>query len=175
MSKHRIHECILVVLVLLMVPLYVHAQEDECSPDTFAPVLYGCPLEADVYVPCGSQLPPYGDVGATDNCDGSLVPVFTELISPDGKTITRSWTATDQAGNSASCSQRITINDNTPPQITCPGDISVEATSNAGADADFTPVSTDNCSIVLSECSNLPGSTFPLGETTVTCTAFDNA
>ena len=38
------------------------------------------------------------------------------------------WTATDSAGNSATATQMVTIQDTTPPAITAPGDITAEAT-----------------------------------------------
>src|SRR5437899_13096414 len=34
--------------------------------------------------------------------------------------IDRTWTATDGCGNSASCLQRITVQDTTPPRLICP-------------------------------------------------------
>src|SRR2546425_2157799 len=48
-------------------------------------------------------------------------------------TTTVTYSATDQSGNSSSCSSSITVVDTTPPSITCPAPITAEATSFAGA------------------------------------------
>ena len=44
----------------------------------------------------------------------------------DEYTLTRTWTAEDNCGNTSSCSQVITVEDNTAPVITCPVDETVE-------------------------------------------------
>jgi len=86
-------------------------------------------------------------------------------------------TATDAAGNSSSCSFRVTVVDTTAPSIACPGDLTVEASSAVGASVVYpTPTASDavtaNPSVV---CSPASGTTFPLGTTTVACTATDAA
>ena len=90
--------------------------------DTTPPVLSGCP--SDTTVQCYADVPGRANVTATDNCDGPITPVFSETQSNPGSScnnvITRTWTATDACGNSASCSQTIAVEDNTPPVISCP-------------------------------------------------------
>ncbi|MFV5686973.1 T9SS type A sorting domain-containing protein, partial [Flavobacterium sp. GB2R13] len=57
--------------------------------------------------------------------------------------ITRTWKATDCAGNFSTCVQKITVQDITKPVITCPVDVSFECDavgSNFG-----TATATDNC------------------------------
>src|SRR5204862_457307 len=49
---------------------------------------------------------------------------------------------TDGCGNTAECSQKVTVEDHTPPTITCPGNKSVECTSTWSFDA---PSATDTC------------------------------
>jgi HYR domain-containing protein len=66
--------------------------------------------------------------------------------------------------------------DQAPPDVTCPGSASVEATSAAGATIAFDATATDDCSLDPAiACVPPSGSTFPLGTTTVTCTASDEA
>ncbi|MFL6333459.1 MAG: pectinesterase family protein, partial [Pyrinomonadaceae bacterium] len=64
---------------------------------------------------------------------------------------------------------------NTAPVLTLPADITVEATSAAGAVVNFNATATDaedgTLGVLL---SNQPGSTFPVGTTTVTATAQDS-
>lgn len=68
----------------------------------------------------------------------------------------------------------VTVVDTTPPVLTLPPDTTLAATSAAGAVGTFTATASDLVDgSVLVECSPLSGSTFPLGTTTVVCTASD--
>ncbi len=78
----------------------------------------------------------------------------------------------------ASCSFTVTVNDTQPPAIACPAGItSVAAVScpiPAGrAVAYTTPTPVDNCPGATVACVPPSGATFPVGTTTVTCTATD--
>src|SRR5204862_3250487 len=89
-------------------------------------------------------------------------------------TTTVSLQATDAAGNTATGSFSVTVRDATPPTLALPSDITAEATSAAGAVVTFAPSSTDN--VDGSEavvCDPPSGSVFPLGTTTVRCSATD--
>ncbi|MDY0143160.1 MAG: T9SS type A sorting domain-containing protein [Bacteroidales bacterium] len=61
---------------------------------------------------------------ATDNCVGTIVgvPDVGFPITTQGTTVI-TWTFTDENGNSVTQTQNVTINDVTPPIITCPADI----------------------------------------------------
>ena len=109
-----------------------------------------------------------GDCG-TISCtplSGSFFPVGTTTV-----------TCTSDAG--ASCSFTVTVNDTQPPTITCPANITAVTDQNAcPAPACQTvtfppPVATDNCPGVTVVCNPPSGSCFPIGVTTVTCTATD--
>jgi hypothetical protein len=98
--------------------------------DNTAPVIT-CP--EDVTVECDESTEPAntGTASATDNCDPAPVVDFTDdsagLAGCNGTgTITRTWTATDDCGRSATCDQVITVVDSTPPEITCPEDAILE-------------------------------------------------
>jgi hypothetical protein len=61
-----------------------------------------------------------------------------------------------------------------PVEITCPQDMAVPATTPDGASVDFSATTTEGCPPVSPvEYSPSPGSTFPIGSTTVTCTVTD--
>ena len=93
--------------------------------DTTAPSLT-CP--DDVTIECGDALPQAGGWTVTDNCDGSPSVTF-ETGPATGScpmVVIRTYTATDNCGNSTECTQRITIEDTTEPTITCPDDITLE-------------------------------------------------
>ncbi len=68
---------------------------------------------------------------ATDNC-GKVTVTATrsddaELTAPFALgTTTITWIAADDAGNEATCTQTVTVEDREPPAITCPPDVRVE-------------------------------------------------
>jgi hypothetical protein len=68
----------------------------------------------------------------------------------------------------------VTVVDTTPPVLTLPGDMTLHATSAAGAVGTFTATASDLVDgSVTVECTPPSGSTFPLGITNVVCTATD--
>ncbi len=118
---------------------------------------------------------------ATDNCPGVMVVCNPPSGSafPKGTT-TVNCTATDTSGNTASCSFTVTVNDTQPPTIVCPSNITAitPAPGNMGVVVTYpNPVVTDNCPLGPNPfvCNPPSGSTFPLGNTTVTCTATDTS
>ena len=91
-----------------------------------------------------------GSPSVSDDC-GSVSLVFSDATSSDdpcigSSVITRTWTATDACGNSTSCVQSITIQDNTPPGLVCPPDTTVDCTADTAPSGTGGPaVATDNC------------------------------
>ena len=115
---------------------------------------------------------------ATDLVDAN---VAIDCTSASGGTFplgvtTVSCTATDDAGNPSEGSFTITVRDTTAPALTTPQSQVLEATRAAGATATFAASATDVVDAnVAVACLPGSGSTFPLGATTVTCTAVDEA
>ncbi len=60
-------------------------------------------------------------------------------------TVTRTYLATDACGNSATCTQIITVFDNTAPVITCPPNITVAFGDSALPADTGNPTGSDNC------------------------------
>lgn len=88
------------------------------------------------------------------------------------------WTATDDAGNQSTATSQVTVTDTTAPAITgTSADVMTEATSADGASVSFAaPTASDLVDgTVAVSCDKTSGDTFPLGDTTVTCTAEDAA
>jgi hypothetical protein len=115
---------------------------------------------------------------ATDNVDGFVPVIFTPAsgsVFPVGVT-TVAASATDNSGNKATGSFTVTVLGPTKPTITAPANIIAEATSAAGAAVSFLATATDSVtgSPTITYSKN-PGTTFPLGTTTVTITATDAA
>jgi hypothetical protein len=146
--------------------------------DTKAPTLAGCPT--DLTIECDQPIPAPAKVTATDACDTDVSVDFKQTEEagkcPQEKVITRTWTAMDDCGNSASCTQKITVVDTKPPTITCPTK-AIEACAETinGAYVNYTkPTATDNCDTApVVSCDPPSGRLFPIGTTTVKCTASD--
>jgi|GEM_PF-1074431 len=140
-----------------------------------------CP--ANVTVSCASQVPApniASVTGVSDNCGGVVTvthqgDVITNQTCPNRYTITRTYRATDVCGNFAQCTQTIIVNDQTPPVITCPSNITVSTPiGSCTAVVTYTVTATDNCAGAVTIVSNpASGSTFQIGTTTVTATATD--
>jgi hypothetical protein len=85
-------------------------------------------------------------------------------------------TATDAAGNSSTKTLHVVVADTTRPTLTLPGNIIRDATSPAGVVVTYTASASDSVSpAVAVNCALPSGSTFPIGTTTVLCTATDGA
>ncbi len=110
--------------------------------DEIIPVIT-CP--ADISIDCTESTDPSntGTATATDNCSAEADIVITYADVPSGNTIQRTWTATDECGNYAQCVQTITIEDTTPPTITCPGTLNVQCLDDVPA-ADIGLVTADD-------------------------------
>jgi len=112
--------------------------------DTTDPVLVGVP--ADVTVEC-SAIPDPAVVTATDNCDQAPVVglVVNSTVNCGQGTITRTWTATDCAGNTSSATQVITVVDTTDPEITCPPNAQIKYGGSIDPIDTGFATATDNC------------------------------
>jgi hypothetical protein len=98
---------------------------------------------------------------------GSIFPLGATLVT---------CTATDAAGNVGSASFNITVTDQTAPALSLPADVLEEATGPGGNNVSFTATAVDNVDgPVTVICSALSGDQFPVGVTTVNCTAQDVA
>jgi len=140
---------------------------------------------ADASFQCASDIPAANAANATasDNCGSPTVTVSDSSNNGAGSTasplvITRTFTATDAAGNSTSDIQTITVIDNTPPVISCPANIVVNLPLNSPATSMAVsypaPTATDNCSSATVTTDVASGSVFPVGTTTITATATDS-
>ena len=108
-----------------------------------------CP--ANITITCTASTAPAntGSASATDHCDATPTVTFTDAIAggscPQEKTISRTWKATDDCGNSSTCVQTIFVDDNTPPVITCPPNITIECADSSSPANTGSATATDNC------------------------------
>ncbi|MCE7996742.1 MAG: HYR domain-containing protein, partial [Roseivirga sp.] len=116
--------------------------------------------------------------GSSDNCGISTVTLSsTSFDCTNLGTNTVTLTVTDVSGNSSTTSATVTVLDNILPVITnVPADIVYqEQDANCGESISWNvPTATDNCQVSIAGSHN-PGDVFPIGTTTVTYTATDNA
>ena len=115
--------------------------------DVSRPVIT-CPTVNDAAT-CPGATPTFGNATATDNCDQMVTITFADVTRGMGcnVTTTRTWTATDDCGLTATCSRSITTQDNTPPRlVNCPADRSVTCVNPPAVPAfGPAPTATDNC------------------------------
>jgi hypothetical protein len=108
------------------------------------------------------------NVGATvtyNKAPGSVFPVGDTTVTS---------TATEAAGNTVTATFVVSVTDTTKPVIAPLANLTLEATSPAGATATFAATVTDAVGATATY-SRASGSTFPLGTTTVTINATDAA
>ncbi len=112
--------------------------------DTTAPTIDNAP--ANLSVEC-DQIPPPATVTATDNCDIDVDITFVENTTPglclNQFTLTRTWTATDDCGNSTVTTQTIEVDDTQAPVL-------IGVPNNATVECDMVPsaanvIANDNC------------------------------
>lgn len=78
------------------------------------------PTQEDVTLECEHQMETYVPVIAWDKCDSAVDVVYTSDPCGEGfcwKQFCRSWTATDDCGNTVVEYQTVTIKDDTPPLV----------------------------------------------------------
>ena len=116
--------------------------------DTTAPEFTSVP--ADYTAECSDELI-LDDASASDNCGTVSIEVSSETIDGDAAgnyTVVRTFTATDDCGNSTSATQTITLQDTTAPELTIPEDYTAECSDDLVMDA---AIASDNCGDVTIE------------------------
>ncbi|MEO1624623.1 MAG: HYR domain-containing protein, partial [Bacteroidota bacterium] len=168
--------------------------------DTTPPIAVSCPPSVVVGVDEGRcsasvswQLPVFSDNCSTPVLSSSHPSGFD---FPVGNT-TVTYTATDDSGNTATCTFAVTVNDDEPPVLVCdsvvvridgtvisdPGNIVLDATPDDNCQgvkvAYREPIGMDNCqgNVVATQTSSGPGNgdTFPEGETRIVYQVSDAA
>ncbi len=109
--------------------------------DTEAPVFTSVPTGGNVQ--CITDIS--GDAEATDNCSTPTITSSDEVTGDDcSGTVVRTWTATDDCGNSSTASATYTYEDTEAPTASnVPADMTISCTDPVVFGAD--PTWTDNC------------------------------
>lgn len=162
--------------------------------DVTPPVITATDSSASADANCQAAVPDYSN-SAQDNC--ACASSDTSEICQDRDKIvvtqdvaagtlvglgphTIHLTATDEANNTSTKTITFTVVDTTAPVVSCPSNVTVYLPLNSTAvsmPVSYSPASaTDNCdSSVTIGYSQASGSVFPVGTTTVTVTATDDA
>jgi gliding motility-associated-like protein len=151
----------------------------QTETDKTLPVITNCPatLFANTLDGCHASVrwtPP----SFSDNC--SISEVVSSHASGDTFAVGSTevtYTATDNAGNTVSCSFSVVVTDESAPIFSrCPSeDLVATAGESCGAMLSWTPpVVSDNCSYTVTSNFN-PGDLFPIGSTIVTYIATDDS
>ncbi|HNL58380.1 MAG TPA: gliding motility-associated C-terminal domain-containing protein, partial [Chitinophagales bacterium] len=119
--------------------------------DSISPVFTEIP--EDITLACASEVPAASieNVSVSDNCNGEIEVSVADEISQgecsNQYTIIRTWTATDECGNSSTSQQTIRVNDSISPVfIEIPEDITLACASEVPAASIENVSATDNCS-----------------------------
>src|SRR5205085_2736249 len=114
-----------------------------------------CPTALTVQCASAVPAPAPNTVQVSDNCSGNVIVVWVSDVESNRTcanryTITRTYRETDACGNTATCTQVITVNDNTAPTFTRPADITIlfngTCSYNASTANTGTPTNiSDNC------------------------------
>src|SRR5439155_13498381 len=105
-----------------------------------------------------------GVASVTSNVPAQILVGTTNVI----------WAVTDGCGNSASCTQMVTVVDNQPPTISCPANIVTNAAAGSCTISNLnlgTPLTADNCAVAT--VVNDAASVFSVGTTPVHWIATD--
>jgi len=109
-----------------------------CQTISSFTIVDDCPMTGDLiftFVPadedilCGESAPVVSAIAESD-CPGDITYDFAETVTsgacPNNLTITRTWTATDDCGNTASAQQFIFVVDIEAPEIVTVGDLFID-------------------------------------------------
>ncbi|MEO8148230.1 MAG: HYR domain-containing protein [Bacteroidia bacterium] len=146
------------------------------------PPSISCPVAQTINLgnSCTIALPNYTSLATkSDNCGVPVVTQSPAAGTPVGKGTTAvTLTATDGAGLTASCSFNVTVNDVTPPTVSCPATQVLNlGNSCTVALPNYTSLATksDNCGVPVITQSPAVGASINKGTTIVTLTATDGA
>ena len=146
--------------------------------DTSGPVVTASAdvvVEASGSAGASATFPPATAVDAVDGPHPATCDAASGTVYPVGVT-TVHCIASDSSGHVGSDTFTITVTDTTKPIVTVPLDLLIEPTGSTGAVVEFDPATADDLvdGPLEAECDPLSGALFPLGTTTVACTAVDD-
>ncbi|MBK9982116.1 MAG: hypothetical protein IPP15_06765 [Saprospiraceae bacterium] len=117
--------------------------------EDFLPVITFCPANTTISCEASTLPANTGTATATDDCPGVVVTSTDAIVQGNcvnNYTINRTWKATDNTNDMATCLQTITVRDITPPTISCPGNVTVTCASEVPfPNVEGAFMTSDNC------------------------------
>jgi len=139
--------------------------------DTQDPLITACAADRDINTNpgvCNGTVPDMtSEITFIENCPGAVVTqspaAGSTFGAAPGDQVTVTFTVTDAAGNTATCTNKLTLVDNEPPNAVCANPtIGLDVFGNASVTAnDLAGASTDNCGAVTLDILS--------GQTAYTC------
>ncbi|MFN3753887.1 hypothetical protein, partial [Flavobacterium sp.] len=127
--------------------------------DVTAPVIAALPATSTIDCPA---TPSFATATASDTCDSNSTLTFVDTTNngscAGNYSVTRTWTATDACGNTATASQTINVRDITAPTFTVPADITINAGANCAVD--LNPGTTGSVTNISDACDANPTVTY---------------
>ena len=149
------------------------ATQNVTVEDTTAPVVTA-PAAVTAEAAGAETAVEIGSATAVDLVDGAVAVSSDAPASyPVGTTVV-TWTATDAAGNTATATQNVTVEDTTAPVVTAPAAVTAEAAGAETAVEIGSATAVDLVDGAVAVSSDAPAS-YPVGTTVVTWTATDAA
>ncbi len=114
--------------------------------DTTRPTLT-MPANVTLECPADVSTNATGTAAAADAC-GNVTILFSDSVSTNcggAKLIARTWTATDECGNSSSAVQTIGVGDTTSPVLTLPPDLTLDCPADTRTNATGLALAQDAC------------------------------
>ncbi len=116
--------------------------------DNTNPII-SCPGNLTLDCPADTSVAQTGIASATDECNNPPLITYADTVTPGGCpntfTLNRTWKAEDACGNIATCVQVIVVEDNTPPLISCPGNMTLECPADTSVASTGSATATDEC------------------------------
>ncbi|MDI6034840.1 hypothetical protein QLS91_17340, partial [Flavobacterium sp. LB2P84] len=123
--------------------------------DGTPPVISQLPNETTINCPA---TPEFAEASATDYVDTSVSLTFDDVTTKGqcagSYSVTRTWKAVDDCGNSSTKSQTINVQDITAPTFTVPANITINAGANCIANVD--PSTTGTVTNIKDTCDSNP-------------------
>jgi hypothetical protein len=134
--------------------------------DITVPTIAALPAPTTINCPA---TPSFAQAVATDACDQSVTLTFKDVTTPGScpgnYSVTRTWTAVDDCGNSSTASQTINVQDITAPALVLPANVVQEAPGDTRTNVTGVATAFDACGFATVSYSEVVSNSCGLSKT----------